>query len=169
MKKYFVFILISTTIYSQNLPNNQNLDSLTDIFNLEGITVDAIRAKNDTPVPFVNVTKKDLEKINLAQDIPTLLKNLPSVVTTSDSGSGIGYSSIMIRGSDQTRVNVTINGIPYNDSESMMSYWVNLPDFSSSIESIQVQRGVGTSTNGPAAFGGSINILTNAASDKAFI
>ena len=118
-------------------------------------------------MPFVNVTKKDLEKINLAQDIPTLLKNLPSVVTTSDSGSGIGYSSIMIRGSDQTRVNVTINGVPYNDSESMMSYWVNLPDLSSSIESIQVQRGVGTSTNGSAAFGGSINILTNAASDKA--
>ena len=96
-----------------------------------------------------------------------LTKNLPSVVTTSDSGSGIGYSSIMIRGSDQTRVNVTINGVPYNDSESMMSYWVNLPDLSSSIESIQVQRGVGTSTNGSAAFGGSINILTNAASDKA--
>ena len=83
------------------------------------------------------------------------------MVTTSDSGSGIGYSSIMIRGSDQTRVNVTINGVPYNDSESMMSYWVNLPDFSSSIESIQVQRGAGTSTNGPAAFGGTINILTN--------
>ena len=167
MKKYFVFILISTTIYSQNLPNNQNLDSLTDIFNLEGITVDAIRAKNDTPVPFINISKKDLEKINLAQDLPTLLKNTTSVLTTSDSGSGIGYSSIRVRGSDQSRVNVTINGVPYNDSESMSVYWVNLPDFASSIESIQIQRGVGTSTNGSAAFGGSVNIQTNAASEEA--
>ena len=167
MKKYLFFVLISTIVYSQDIQKNQKLDSLANIFSLEEVTVNALRAKDNTPVPFVNVTKKDFEKINLAQDIPTLLKNLPSVVTTSDSGSGIGYSSIMIRGSDQTRVNVTINGVPYNDSESMMSYWVNLPDLSSSIESIQVQRGVGTSTNGSAAFGGSINILTNAASDKA--
>ena len=167
MKKYIFFVLISTTIYSQDLPNNQNLDSLTDIFNLEGITVDAIRAKNDTPVPFINISKKDLEKINLAQDLPTLLKNTTSVLTTSDSGSGIGYSSIRVRGSDQSRVNVTINGVPYNDSESMSVYWVNLPDFASSIESIQIQRGVGTSTNGSAAFGGSVNIQTNAASEEA--
>ena len=166
MKKYIFFVLISTIVYSQDIQKNQKLDSLANIFSLEEVTVNALRAKDNTPVPFVNVSKKDLEKINLAQDIPTLLKNLPSVVTTSDSGSGIGYSSIMIRGSDQTRVNVTINGVPYNDSESYMSYWVDLPDFASSIESIQVQRGVGTSTNGPAAFGGSINILTNAASDK---
>ncbi|MBT7019241.1 MAG: TonB-dependent receptor, partial [Cryomorphaceae bacterium] len=167
MKKYIFFVLITTTIYSQDLQNNQNLDSLTDIFNLEGITVDAIRAKNDTPVPFINISKKDLEKINLAQDLPTLLKNTTSVLTTSDSGSGIGYSSIRVRGSDQSRVNVTINGVPYNDSESMSVYWVNLPDFASSIESIQIQRGVGTSTNGSAAFGGSVNIQTNAASEEA--
>ena len=94
------------------------------------------------PVTFVNVTKQDLDKVNLAQDLPTLLKNTPSVISHSDSGSGIGYSSIRIRGSDQTRVNVTINGVPYNDSESMQVYWVDLPDFASSIESIQVQRGV---------------------------
>ena len=158
MKKYIFFVLISTIVYSQDIQKNQKLDTLSNIFNLEEVTVNALRATDNTPVPFINITKKDLEKTNLAQDIPTLLKNLPSVVTTSDSGSGIGYTTIMIRGSDQTRVNVTINGVPYNDSESMMSYWVNLPDFSSSIESIQVQRGVGTSTNGPAAFGGSINI-----------
>ena len=151
MKKYIFFVLISTIVYSQDIQKNQKLDSLANIFSLEEVTVNALRAKDNTPVPFVNVSKKDLEKINLAQDIPTLLKNLPSVVTNSDSGSGIGYSSIMIRGSDQTRVNVTINGVPYNDSESYMSYWVDLPDFASSIESIQVQRGVGTSTNGPAA------------------
>ena len=167
MKKYIFFVLISTTIYAQDLQKNKNLDSLADIFSLEEVTVNALRAQKDTPVPFINISKKDLEKVNLAQDLPTLLKNTPSVLTTSDSGSGIGYSSIRVRGSDQSRVNVTINGIPYNDSESMSVYWVNLPDFASSIESIQIQRGVGTSTNGSAAFGGSINILTNAASDKA--
>ncbi|MDA9882939.1 TonB-dependent receptor [Flavobacteriaceae bacterium] len=167
MKKYIFFVLISTTIYSQDLQNNKNLDSLANIFSLEEVTVNALRAQKDTPVPFINISKKDLEKVNLAQDLPTLLKNAPSVLTTSDSGSGIGYSSIRVRGSDQSRVNVTINGIPYNDSESMSVYWVNLPDFASSIESIQIQRGVGTSTNGSAAFGGSINILTNAASENA--
>ena len=167
MKKYFFFVLISANIYSQNIQNNQLLDSISDIVNLDEVTVNSLRAKDNSPVPFVNISKKDLENINLAQDLPTLLKNTPSVLTTSDSGSGIGYSSIRVRGSDQSRVNVTINGVPYNDSESMSVYWVNLPDFASSIESIQIQRGVGTSTNGSAAFGGSVNIQTNAASDVA--
>ena len=167
MKKYFFFVLISANIYSQNIQNNQLLDSIADIVNLDEVTVNSLRAKDNSPVPFVNISKKDLENTNLAQDLPTLLKNTPSVLTTSDSGSGIGYSSIRVRGSDQSRVNVTINGVPYNDSESMSVYWVNLPDFASSIESIQIQRGVGTSTNGSAAFGGSVNIQTNAASDLA--
>ena len=167
MKKYYFFVLISANIYSQNIQNNQLLDSISDIVNLDEVTVNSLRAKNNSPVPFVNISKKDLENTNLAQDLPTLLKNTPSVLTTSDSGSGIGYSSIRVRGSDQSRVNVTINGVPYNDSESMSVYWVNLPDFASSIESIQIQRGVGTSTNGSAAFGGSVNIQTNAASDVA--
>ena len=167
MKKYYFFVLISANIYSQNIQNNQLLDSIADIVNLDEVTVNSLRAKNNSPVPFVNISKKDLENTNLAQDLPTLLKNTPSVLTTSDSGSGIGYSSIRVRGSDQSRVNVTINGVPYNDSESMSVYWVNLPDFASSIESIQIQRGVGTSTNGSAAFGGSVNIQTNAASDVA--
>jgi len=167
MKKYFFFVLISANIYSQNIQNNQLLDSISDIVNLDEVTVNSLRAKNNSPVPFVNISKKDLENTNLAQDLPTLLKNTPSVLTTSDSGSGIGYSSIRVRGSDQSRVNVTINGVPYNDSESMSVYWVNLPDFASSIESIQIQRGVGTSTNGSAAFGGSVNIQTNVASDVA--
>ncbi len=167
MKKYYFFVLISANIYSQNIQNNQSLDSIADIVNLDEVTVNSLRAKYNSPVPFVNISKKDLENTNLAQDLPTLLKNTPSVLTTSDSGSGIGYSSIRVRGSDQSRVNVTINGVPYNDSESMSVYWVNLPDFASSIESIQIQRGVGTSTNGSAAFGGSINIQTNAASDVA--
>ncbi len=169
MKKYLQFVLlISAPILAQDVNNLKNLDSLTTILNLEEVTVSAIKAKNDTPVSFVNLSKENIEKTNLAQDIPILLKNTPSVVTHSDAGAGIGYSSIRIRGSDQTRVNVTINGIPYNDSESMQVYWVDLPDFASSIENIQIQRGVGTSTNGPGAFGGSINIQTNAASENPF-
>lgn len=169
MKKYLQFVLlVSTPILAQDVNNSKNLDSLTNILNLEEVTVSAIKAKNDTPVAFVNLSKENIEKTNLAQDIPVLLKNTPSVVTHSDAGAGIGYSSIRIRGSDQTRVNVTINGIPYNDSESMQVYWVDLPDFASSIENIQIQRGVGTSTNGPGAFGGSINIQTNSASEIPF-
>ena len=169
MKKYILFVLlVSTPIFAQDVNKSKNLDSLTSIFNLEEVTVSAIKAKNDTPVSFVNLSKEIIEKTNLAQDIPILLKNTPSVVTHSDAGAGIGYSSIRIRGSDQTRVNVTINGIPYNDSESMQVYWVDLPDFASSIENIQIQRGVGTSTNGPGAFGGSINIQTNSASENPF-
>ena len=169
MKKYLQFVLlVSAPILAQDVNNSKNLDSLTSILNLEEVTVSAIKAKNDTPVSFVNLSKENIEKTNLAQDIPILLKNTPSVVTHSDAGAGIGYSSIRIRGSDQTRVNVTINGIPYNDSESMQVYWVDLPDFASSIENIQIQRGVGTSTNGPGAFGGSINIQTNSASESPF-
>ena len=169
MKKYILFVLlVSTPIFAQDFNNSKNLDSLTSILNLEEVTVSAIKAKNDTPVSFVNLSKENIEKTNLAQDIPILLKNTPSVVTHSDAGAGIGYSSIRIRGSDQTRVNVTINGIPYNDSESMQVYWVDLPDFASSVENIQIQRGVGTSTNGPGAFGGSINIQTNSASESPF-
>ena len=169
MKKYLQFVLlVSAPILAQDVNNSKNLDSLTSILNLEEVTVSAIKAKNDTPVSFVNLSKENIDKTNLAQDIPILLKNTPSVVTHSDAGAGIGYSSIRIRGSDQTRVNVTINGIPYNDSESMQVYWVDLPDFASSIENIQIQRGVGTSTNGPGAFGGSINIQTNSASENPF-
>ena len=167
MKKQIFFILISINSYSQNIQNTQSSDSLANIVNLDEVTVNSVRARDNSPLPFVNISKKDLEKTNLAQDIPTLLKNTPSVITTSFPGAGIGYSSIRVRGSDPSRVNVTINGVPYNDSESMGVWWVNLPDFASSIESIQIQRGVGTSTNGSAAFGGSLNIQTNAASDIA--
>jgi len=167
MKKIlFITLLSSISTYSQNISNSQELDSISSIQNLDEVTVDALRAKNDTPVPFKNIAKADLVKINLAQDIPTLIKNTPSVLMHSDGGTGIGYSAIHIRGSDETRVNVTINGVPYNDSESMNVYWVNLPDFSSSVESIQIQRGVGTSTNGAGAFGGSLNIQTAAASEE---
>ena len=107
-----------------------------------------------------SISKKELQRRNLGQDIPILLNYLPSVVSSSDAGAGVGYTYLRVRGSDATRVNVTINGIPYNDAESQGTFWVNLGDFASSVENIQLQRGVGTSTNGSAAFGASLNILT---------
>ncbi|MBW6460297.1 MAG: TonB-dependent receptor [Bacteroidales bacterium] len=125
------------------------------------VIVTATRADASTPATFSTVTRQDIEQINMGQDMPYLLQTSPSVVTTSDAGTGIGYSSLRIRGTDLTRINVTINGIPLNDSESHGVWWVDLPDFASSAESIQIQRGVGTSTNGAAAFGASINIRTD--------
>lgn len=142
---------------------------LSDSFeSLDEVFVSAVRVKPGAPVTFSNVTKEEIKDRNLGQDIPVLLNYLPSVVTTSDAGAGVGYTGIRVRGSDATRVNITINGIPYNDPESQGTYWVNLPDFASSTESLQLQRGVGTSTNGSGAFGASLNLLTDAVSDKAF-
>lgn len=128
---------------------------------LDEVTINAIRATSKTPISFSNLTKKELKSRNLGQDIPILLNFLPSVVTTSDAGNGVGYTGIRVRGSDATRVNVTINGIPYNDAEGQGTYWVNMPDFASSVESVQLQRGVGTSTNGASAFGASLNLQTD--------
>jgi iron complex outermembrane receptor protein len=139
----------------------------TKVNQLDEVLVSAIRVTTKTPVTFSNLDKKDIKTRNLGQDIPILMNYLPSVVTTSDAGNGLGYTGIRVRGSDATRVNVTINGIPYNDSESQGTYWVNMPDFASSVESLQLQRGVGTSTNGAAAFGASLNMLTDSYSDKA--
>jgi iron complex outermembrane receptor protein len=149
-------------------PNAQTVkDSLTTI-SLEEVLLTGIRAKEDIPVTFTNLSRQDLAPRNLGQDIPILLNYLPGVVTTSDAGAGIGYTGIRVRGTDATRVNVTINGIPFNDSESQGTFWVNLPDFASSVEAIQLQRGVGTSTNGSAAFGASLNLETDAVQNKAF-
>lgn len=129
---------------------------------LDEVLVQAVRAGSTTPVTFTNVTKEEIALRNLGQDIPVLLNFLPSVVTTTDAGNGFGYTGIRVRGADATRVNVTLNGIPFNDAESHGSFWVNMPDFASSAESIQLQRGVGTSTNGAGAFGASLNVLTDA-------
>ncbi|MES2575647.1 MAG: TonB-dependent receptor [Bacteroidota bacterium] len=128
---------------------------------LDEVLVSAVRVTSKTPVTFSNVSKEELAKRNLGQDIPVLLNYLTSVVTTTEAGNGIGYTGIRVRGSDATRVNITINGIPYNDSESQGTYWVNMPDFASSLQSVQLQRGVGTSTNGAGAFGASLNMLTD--------
>ncbi|RXK50990.1 TonB-dependent receptor [Aquirufa rosea] len=130
-------------------------------FMYDEVVVKSTRADGNSAMAFSNVGAKELAKSNLGQDMPVLLNFTPSIVTTSDAGAGIGYTGIRIRGTDATRVNVTINGIPVNDSESQGTYWVNMPDFASSVASVQIQRGVGTSTNGAGAFGGSVNMQTN--------
>jgi iron complex outermembrane receptor protein len=134
----------------------------------EEITVSGTRAAKNSPTTYTNLSKKDIEKNNLGQDLPFLLSQTPSVVTTSDAGAGIGYTGIHIRGSDASRINVTINGIPYNDPEEQASFFVDVPDFASSVDNIQIQRGVGTSTNGAGAFGASINIQTTTRRDTAY-
>jgi len=168
MKAVIIFsllILAWTNIFAQE--QESDTTSLEKIV-LDEVLVSAIRVTKETPVTFSNLTKEQITPRNLGQDIPVLMNFLPAVVTTSDAGAGVGYTGIRVRGSDATRVNVTINGIPYNDSESHGTFWVNLPDFSSSTESLQLQRGVGTSTNGAGAFGASLNILTEAISREAF-
>ncbi len=132
------------------------------------VVVRATRATDKTPTTHSTISKADIEAQNFGQDVPLLLNWTPSVVTTSDAGTGIGYTGIRIRGSDPTRINVTINGIPYNDSESTGTFWVDIPDIASSSESIQIQRGVGTSTNGAGAFGATINLQTNVRRDDAY-
>lgn len=134
---------------------------------LEDVLVAAVRVQADAPVTHSNLTKKEISKRNLGQDIPMLLNYLPNVVSSSDAGAGIGYTYMSVRGSDASRVNVTVNGIPYNDAESQGTFWVNMGDFASSTQSLQLQRGVGTSTNGAGAFGASLNILTDAAATEA--
>jgi iron complex outermembrane receptor protein len=128
---------------------------------LQPVEIKATRADEKAPFTKSNLSKKDIEKLNLGQDLPFILNQTPSVIVTSDAGNGVGYTGIRIRGSDATRINVTLNGIPYNDAESQGSFFVDLPDFTSSVNSIQVQRGVGTSSNGAAAFGATINLSTN--------
>lgn len=135
---------------------------------LQPLEVKSLRASDRAPFAKTNLTKEQISKSNLGQDIPFLLDQMPSVVINSDAGNGVGYTGIRIRGSDATRVNVTLNGIPYNDAESMGTYFVDLPDFASSVNSIQVQRGVGTSSNGAASFGGTINLATNEYNEKAY-
>src|SRR4051812_42165772 len=139
-----------------------------DTVALEPVEVTAVRAAATAPFAKTTLSRKEIERQNLGQDLPFLLNQTPSVVINSDAGNGVGYTGIRIRGTDATRINVTLNGIPYNDAESQGTYFVDLPDISSSANSIQVQRGVGTSSNGTGAFGATINIATNEISDTAY-
>ena len=137
-------------------------------FLTDEVIVQATRASENAATTFKNLSKDDIAKNNMGREVSYLLNQTPSVVVSSDAGAGIGHTSLTIRGSDAARTNVTLNGIPYNDPESLGSFWVNMPDFSSSIDNIQIQRGVGTSTNGAGAFGASINIQTNTREDTAY-
>ncbi|MEC7646562.1 MAG: TonB-dependent receptor [Bacteroidota bacterium] len=165
-KKIFLTLLIGWPVLNFA---QQEADSVKITKILNEVNVNALRAGEKTPVAFTNLNKHEIEKGNLGQDLPYIISLTPSVVTTSDAGAGIGYTSFRIRGSDPTRINVTINGIPLNDSESQGVWWVNMPDFSSSVENIQIQRGVGTSTNGGSAFGASVNLKTNQLNKKPYL
>lgn len=170
MNKLFVsaiFALSCVSIAAQEILPKKDRDT-TEIEVLDEVVLTTVRVARDAPVTHSNVDKEDLETRNLGQDLPVLLNYLPSVVSTTDAGAGVGYTGIRVRGSDATRINVTLNGIPYNDSESQGTFWVNMPDFTSSVESLQLQRGVGTSTNGSGAFGASLNILTDGVSNDAY-
>lgn len=134
-------------------------------FLADEVIVNATRANEKSATTYKNISKTDIEQNNFGQDLPFILNNTPGVVVTSDAGAGVGYTGIRIRGSDASRINVTVNGIPYNDSESQGTFWVNMPDFASSVDNVQIQRGVGTSTNGAGAFGGSLNIQTSSSSE----
>lgn len=165
MKNLFAFLALFMLTFIVSAQEKAKDSTKTET--LDEVLVKAVRVNATSPITHSNITKKELEKRNLGQDIPILLNYLPSVVTTSDAGAGVGYTGIRVRGINAQSTNVTINGIPYNDAESMGTFWVNLGDFASSVESLQLQRGVGTSTNGSGAFGASINVLTDAVSNKA--
>ena len=171
------YILKCTYVGFADLETELQIDSSTNlnivlegtIYDLDRIVITANELKDEDPFTYQNLNKENIERRNGAQDLPYLLEHTPSMVVTSDAGTGIGYTGLRIRGSDPTRINVTINGIPLNDSESHGVFWVNLPDFSNSVESIQIQRGVGPSTNGSGAFGASLNLNTNQLYTNGFI
>ncbi|NRB60617.1 MAG: TonB-dependent receptor [Winogradskyella sp.] len=165
-KRKYIFLFSFFLVISLNA-QEQRQDT-TKVEKLDEVLVKAVRVDAKSPITHTNVSKKDIAKRNLGQDVPVLLNFLPSVVTTSDAGAGVGYTGIRVRGVSAQSTNITINGIPYNDAESLGTFWVNLGDFVSSVESLQLQRGVGTSTNGAGAFGASINLLTDAVSKEPY-
>ena len=170
----FAFLFLVANSMAQTKPTSiskrkENISKYTDSINkytdsirsLPPLEVKAIRVSEQAPFAKTNISKAQIALNNVGQDLPFLLENTPSVVVHADAGIGVGYTGIRIRGTDATRINFTLNGIPYNDPESMGTFFVNIPDFSSSVNSIQIQRGVGTSTNGAGAFGASVNLMTN--------
>ncbi|WP_430614976.1 TonB-dependent receptor [Flavobacterium sp. JP2137] len=165
-KRFYPFFSLALLASISGIAQDKVSADSTKVTALDEILVASIRVNDKAPIAYSNLNKAELAKRNLGQDIPSLMNFMPSVVMTTDAGNGVGYSSIRVRGSDATRVNVTLNGIPYNDGESQGSFWVNMPDFASSVQNIQLQRGVGTSTNGSAAFGASLNLLTDSYSTK---
>ncbi len=160
MKKTFLTTAALVSASCAALAATASKADTAKVVRLQNVEVTATRATKSTPVAFTNVSKQQIAELNHGKDIPFLISSTPSVLTTSDAGAGIGYSAMRVRGTDATRINVTANDIPMNDAESHSIFWVNTPDFASSLEDIQIQRGVGTSTNGAGAFGASVNMRT---------
>ena len=160
---YFMKNLLFCTgmLYMSVITLAQTNKPFNDTAYLQPVEVSSVKAQEKNPFAKTNISKEEIKKLNIGQDLPFILNNTPSVVVNSDAGTGIGYTGIRIRGTDATRINITLNGIPYNDAESLGTYFVDIPDLASSAGSIQVQRGVGTSANGAGSFGGSINVSTN--------
>lgn len=173
MKRIAIFInalfLCATAVAQLTPPVREQKETAKDSFYvLSPVEVRAVRAADNAPFSKTNLSKKEIDKVNLGQDIPFILNQTASVVVNSDAGTGVGYTGIRIRGTDATRINVTLNGIPYNDAEGQGTFFVDLPDFTSSAGSIQIQRGVGTSSNGAGSFGASINFSTNEVNKDAY-
>ena len=165
-KRTLLGCLLTAALPSLLLAQEEVSDSLH--MTLQGVEITAVRATETTPVAYTNIGSEEIKRQNTGLDFPYLVTMTPSAIATSDAGAGIGYTSLRIRGTDGSRINVTANGIPVNDSESHTVFWVNIPDLASSVKDIQIQRGVGTSTNGAGAFGASINMQTSSFSTKPY-
>jgi iron complex outermembrane receptor protein len=163
-----LFILGSLSALSQSNAVSDSVTTRPKSKLMPSIEIRAVRAAKEYPFTQTLITKSTIEKNNLGQDIPFLLNQIPGAVANADAGNGIGYTGIRIRGTDPSRINFTLNGIAFNDAESQAAFLVNMPDILSSTNSIQVQRGVGTSSNGTGAFGATVNLLTNEVSEKAY-
>ena len=161
------FLLLTAAVFAYVFASAQKLDSL-QILQLQEVQVKATRANAKTPMAYSDMKKEEIEEVNHGKDVPFILSSMPSVIANSDAGIGVGYTGIHVRGTDPTRINVTANGVPLNDAESSQLYWVNIGDFASSVQSMQLQRGVGTSTNGAGAFGATLNMQTNNLSAKPY-
>ena len=155
MRKFFMMTALTAAMTTQAA----DIDTLKSVA-LQNVEVVSVRATRKTPVAFTNMSKEQLKAVNHGKDIPFLLSLTPSITMTSDAGNGIGYTSLRVRGTDPSRINITANGVPMNDAESSTVFWVNMGDFASSVQSMQIQRGVGTSTNGAGAFGATLNMQT---------
>ena len=165
MKK---IVLMVVTLWTTGVNAVEPVDSLKSV-ELQDVQVSSIRATKKTPMAFTNMNREQLKQVNYGKDVPYLLSLTPSVTLTSDAGNGIGYTSLRVRGTDPSRINITANGIPMNDAESAQLYWVNMGDFASSVQSMQIQRGVGTSTNGAGAFGATLNMQTENIGTQPFV
>lgn len=166
-KSIMMLAALSMAAAASDAKGHEPLDSLRT-YQLQGVQVTSTRASKKTPMAFATLNQQQIRNVNFGQDIPYILSLTPSVTTTSDAGNGIGYTSIRVRGIDPSRINVTANGVPVNDAESAQLYFVDMGDFASSVQSMQIQRGAGTSTNGAGAFGASINMLTENIGTKPF-